>query len=186
MSTYYSFYAGKITTDGIFKVLGPYMINKDGEKKLTSFFWRSRSFIHWDDFNAHLIPIEDMDEEVKSFCIDGIDNNYSIGYWLSKAELSRMANDEPIRGYLPIKEAVMLVQSNYDPEVIEWEIGKPIPSEIVAGMTEAERGNYAFVSYIDRGAAEYQAAKIIDTLNEFEDDFMLNEGEQFGVIVQVA
>lgn len=186
MSTYYSFYAGKITTDGIFKVLGPYMINKDGEKRLHSFFWRSRSFIRWDDFNACPIPIEKMDEEVRKFCVDGIDTDYSIGYWISAAELLRMANDEPIRGYLPVKEAIMLVQSNYDPEVIEWEISKPIPSEIVAGMTEAERGNYAFVSYIDRGAAEYQAAKIIDTLNEFEDDLMLNEGEQFGVIVQVA
>jgi len=186
MSTYYNFFAGKITTDGIFKVLGPYMINKDGEKKLHSFFWRSRSFICWDDFNAHLIPIEKMDEEVKNFCIDGIDIDYSIGYWISADELRRMANGEPIRGYLPIEEAIALVRSNYDPEVIEWEISKPISPEITAGMTEVERDKYAFVSYIDRGSAEYQAAKIIDTLNEFEEYLMLNEGEQFGVIVQVA
>ncbi len=195
MSTYYNFYAGKKNKDGIFEFVGPYLKNNNGELKISPLFWRSRSFIKWDKFDAIQISVEKMSEEVAELCADEslvmFDNGgvkkYSIGYWISLATLKSLGSDEPIRGFLPVEEATQLIASQYDPEFIEWEMeSNPIPAEAIAGMSNEERSKYSFVSYIDRSSVAYQANFIYRALGEYDDYYLIDEGEEFGVIVQVA
>ena len=195
MSTYYNFYAGKKNKDGIFEFVGPYLKNKNGELKISSLFWRSRSFIKWDEFDAIKIPVEKMSEEVAELCADegfaAFDNDevkkYSIGYWIPLTTLKILENDEPIRGFLPVEEAAQLIASKYDPEFIEWEMeSRPIPAEAVAGMSNEERSKYSFVSYIDRSSVAYQANFIYRALIEYDHCYLVDENEELGVIVQVA
>ena len=184
-----------IRKDGIVEFVGPYLKNKDGELKISPLFWRSRSFIKWNEFDAIQIPVEKMSEEVAELCADeslvAFDNGevkkYSIGYWIPLGTLKSLGNDEPIRGFLPVEEATQLIASKYDPEFIEWDMeSNPIPAEAVAGMSNEERSKYSFVSYIDRTSVAYQANFIYRALVEYDDYYLLNDGEEFGVIVQVA
>lgn len=195
MSTYYNFYAGKKNKDGIFEFVGPYLKNKNGELKISPLFWRSRSFIKWDEFDAIQIPVEKMSEEVVELCADesfaafdnGETKKYSIGYWIPLTTLKILENDEPIRGFLPVEEATQLIASKYDPEFIEWDMeSNPIPAEAVAGMSNEERSKYSFVSYIDGTSVAYQANFIYRALMEYDSYYLINEDEEFGVIVQVA
>lgn len=195
MSTYYNFYAGKENKDGIFEFVGPYLKNKNGELKISSLFWRSQSFIKWNEFDAIQIPVEKMSEEVAELCADegfaAFDNSeakkYSIGYWIPLTTLKSLESDEPIRGFLPVEEAIQLVASKYDPEFIEWNMeSNPIPAEAIAGMSNEERSKYSFVSYVDRSSVAYQANFIYRALVECDSYYLIDEGEEFGVIVQVA
>ena len=53
MSTYYMFYAGKRNKEtGAVDVIGPYYKDKNGEFKIECLYCRSRSFIHWEDFEG--------------------------------------------------------------------------------------------------------------------------------------
>lgn len=192
MSTYYNFYMGKQNKDGQYEFIGPYIKNKEGKIKVEPLFWRSRSFIHWDDFDPYAsgIAVEKMTDEVKEICAwEGLFDTdiVSYGYWIPLEKLILLADDEPIRGFLPIEEAKGLVASGYDCEYIEWIMESTVlPSEVVAGMTNEERSKYSFVSYIDRGSTKYQAAFILKAINEYPEWNTLNEGEELGVIVQIG
>lgn len=195
MSTYYNFYAGKKNKDGIFEFVGPYLKNKNGELEISTLFWRSRSFIRWDGFDAIQIPVEKMSEEVAELCAsesfaafnNGEVEKYSIGYWIPLSTLKSLGSDEPIRGFLPVEEAIQLIASNYDSEFIEWNMeGNPIPAEVIAGMSNEERSKYSFVSYIDKFSVAYQANFIYCALVEYDDYYLIDESEEFGTIVQVG
>lgn len=197
MSTYYNFYAAKKNKDGMYEFIGPYLKNKDGELKIEPFFWRSRSFINFDEFNAYSIPVDKMTNEVKEMCTEesypffSEENEkkeyYSIGYWIPYDKLNSLADDEPIRGFLPVDEAAALIASKYDPEYIEWGLeSAPVSAEMIAGMTEEKRSEYSFVSYVDRSSTAYQANFIVHALSEYEDWERIGDGETYGVIVQVA
>ena len=197
MSTYYNFYAAKKNKDGMYEFIGPYLKNKDGELKIEPFFWRSRSFIHFDDFDAYPIPVDKMTDEVKEVCAEegfssfseeGEETQYySIGYWIPYDKLSSLANDEPIRGFLPVNEAAALIASKYDPDYIEWELeSTPISAEVMVGMAEEKRSEYSFVSYVNRYSTAYQANFIFHALSEYEDWQRIEDEETYGVIVQVG
>lgn len=197
MSTYYNFYAAKKNKEGMYEFIGPYLKNKDGELKIEPFFWRSRSFIHFDGFDAYPIPVDKMTDEVKEMCTEesyplfSEENEekkyYSIGYWISYNKLSSLASDEPIRGFLPVDEAAALIASKYDPEYIEWGLeSTPISAEVMVGMAEEKRSEYSFVSYVNRSSTAYQANFIFHTLGEYEEWQHIDDGETYGVIVQVA
>lgn len=193
MSTEYNFYAGKKNKEGKYEFLGPYFKNVDGEMKIDTLFWRSQSFIKWDEFEAIQIPVEKMDTEVAEYCsynLDWSDDKnkvYSYGYWISYKDLLKKAKDGPIRGFLPIEEAQALIVSNYDPEFIEWGMeSQPVPAEFIAGLTNEERSKYGFVSYIDHNTIGYQANFIARALDEYGQYGKVDEDETYGVIVQVG
>lgn len=191
MSTYYNFYAAKKNKDGMYEFIGPYLKNKDGELKIEPFFWRSRSFINFDEFDAYPIPVDKMTDEVKEICAEESwteeKQYYSIGYWIPYDKLSSLASDEPIRGFLPVDEAAALIASKYDPEYIEWGLeSTPISAEVMVGMAEEKRSEYSFVSYVNRSSTAYQANFISHALSEYEDWQRIEDGETYGVIVQVG
>lgn len=204
MSTYYNFYAAKKNKDGMYEFIGPYLKNKDGELKIEPFFWRSRSFINFDEFDPYPIPVDEMTDEVKEMCTEECfsffperneeenkekseeEQYYSIGYWIPYDKLSSLASDEPIRGFLPVDEAAALIASKYDSEYIEWGLeSTPIPAEVMVGMTEEKRSEYSFVSYVNRSSTAYQAHFIFHALSEYEDWQRIEDEETYGVIVQV-
>ena len=197
MSTYYNFYAAKKNKDGMYEFIGPYLKNKDGELKIEPLFWRSHSFIHFDEFDAYPIPVNKMTDEVKEICTEESfslfpekseeKQYYTIGYWIPYDKLSSLADDEPIRGFLPVDEAAALISSKYDPEYIEWGLESiPISAEVMVGMTEEKRSEYSFVSYINRSSTAYQANFIFRALSEYEDWQRIDDEETYGVIVQVC
>jgi len=61
MSTYYGFYPA-VMRDGKLELIGQY-INVNGEMKLEPVLCRSRSFIHFDEFEAALLPLSMMTDE---------------------------------------------------------------------------------------------------------------------------
>lgn len=191
MSTYYTAYLGKKTKDGIYEIIGPYVYDKSGKLKLNSIWWRSQSFIRWDEWEAYNIPAESFGEKASEICVDdfGSGKKWSIGYWISAKEIYAKASCEPIRGFLPIEEAQILISSNYDREYISWEMeSKPLRAELVAGMSDSERSKYSFVSYIDYESKEYHMWEIATILNGYEDYMLIDEdkGEEFGIIFQVG
>ena len=191
MSTYYNAYLGKKTKDNQYEIIGPYVYNKNGEQKLNSIWWRSRSFIRWDEWGAYNIPINSFGEKARELCVDdfGNEKRWSIGYWISAKEIHAKASCEPIRGFLPIEEAQMLIASNYDIEYISWDMeSKPLRAEFIAGMSDSERSKYSFVSYIDFDSVEYHMWEISCILKGYDDYSLVDRenGEEFGVIFQVA
>lgn len=191
MSTYYSAYLAKKTKDGMYEIIGPYVYNKDGELKISSIWWRSRSFIRWEQWEAINIPVEKMGDKTKELCMDdfGEGKVWSIGYWIPAKEIYAKGSCEPIRGYLPVEEARDLIATNYDIEYISWEMEtRPLSAEFVAGMSDSERSKYSFVSYIDYESVEYHMWEISRILNGYEDYQMVDfeNGEEFGVIFQVG
>lgn len=191
MSTYYSAYLGKKTKDGKYEIIGPYVYNKNNELKLNSMWWRSQSFIHWDDWPVEKISIEAMGEKTKEICVyeSGFNDDevWSIGYWIPASKIYANGSCEPIRGYLPVEEAQGLIAANYDQEYISWELEeRPLSAEFVAGMTDSERSKYSFVSYVDYSSTKYHMWEVSRILNGYEEYGLLNEDEELGVIFQVG
>lgn len=189
MSTYYTAYLGKKTKDGVYEIIGPYVYDKSGKLKLNSIWWRSRSFIRWNEWEVYNIPVDSFGEKARELCVDdfGNEKKWSIGYWISAKEIYAKASCEPIRGFLPVEEAQVLINSNYDKEYISWDMeSKPLRAEFIAGMSDSERSKYSFVSYIDYESKEYHMWEIATILNGYEDYMLIDEGEEFGVIFQVG
>ena len=191
MSIYYSAYLGKKTAEGKYEVIGPYVYNKDNDFQLKNIWWRSQSFISWDEWPVNLISIEDMGEKAKELCVEdslfgGPDR--SIGYWIPAHIIYEKGSCEPIRGYLPVEEARVLIENNYDQEYISWGMGKPVSAEFVAGMADSERSKYSFVSYVDYNSTKYHLWELGRILNGYEEYYLIDEnaGEELGVIFQVA
>lgn len=188
MSTYYNAYLAKRTNEGIYEIIGPCITDNMGDKSLFPMWWRSHSFMHWDEWDTKNIPISKMGENTMRLCAVDFDDDkqYSIGYWISASDISKKASCEPIRGYLPVEEARMLIASGYNNEYISWEMeSKPISAEFVAGLSDNERAKYSFVSYIDYESVEYQMWELNTILNGVESYHIINEGEELGVIFQV-
>ncbi len=191
MATYYSAYLGKKTKDGIYEIIGPYLLTKDGKIELQSMWWRSQSFIRWREWEAFNIPIDKLGTKAAEICtVDGFwdeDERYSIGYWIPAKDIYAKGSCGPIRGYLPVDEAAALIASNYDQEYISWSMeSKPLSSEVMAGMSDAKRNEYSFVSYIDYESIEYHMWELSCILIQYEDYRLVNEGEELGVIFQVG
>lgn len=191
MSTYYTAYLAKKTKKNIYEIIGPYVINKHYEVRLDSLWWRSRSFIRWEEWEVFHIPPENLGEEAQKVCItNGLfneDKKYSTGYWISDKEIYRKGSCEPTRGYLPIDEAAALINSRYDQEFISWNMEhKPISSEVLAGMSDTKRNEYSFVSYIDYESPEYHLWELGRILNGYSDYNLIEDDEEFGVIFDVG
>ena len=190
MSTYYSAYLGKKTKDGMYEIIGPYVMNKDGKLKIESLWWRSRSFINWNDWDAYNIPVEKLGEKAHELCVsEGIfsDKEYSIGYWVPAEDIYRNGSCEPIRGYLPVDEAAALIASGYDQDYISWSMeSTPLSAEVMAGMTDSKRNEYSFVSYIDYGTTHYHMWELGRIIAEYEHYRLVEDDEEFGVIFQVG
>lgn len=192
MSTCYSAYLGKKTKEGIYEVIGSYVYDKKDHLKINSIWWRSQSFIRWNDWEAMPIPVDKFGARAEKLCVEdfgGTDRKYSIGYWISEREIYARGSCEPIRGFLPIEEARSLIASGYDQEYISWGLSDlPLSAEFVAGLSDSERSKYSFVSYIDRESVEYHMWELGCILRGYEDYNLVNEdeGEEFGVIIQVG
>ena len=190
MSTYYSAYLGKKTKYGIYEIIGPYILNNEGELQLDSLWWRSQSFIHWDEWDVVNIPINKLGEKAYEKCAtEGLwegGEKYSIGYWISAAKIYRKGSCEPIRGYVPVEEAAALITSGYDQDYITWTMSKPIPSDFLVGLTEAKRKEYSFVSYVDYSSTQYHMWELGRILNGYDEFNLLEDEEELGVIFQVG
>lgn len=192
MSTYYSAYLAKKKANGHYEVIGPYVYNKDGELKCESFWWRSRSFIHWDDFDALQIPVELFDgDTTKELMVSnmgwGDSQDYSIGYWLPAKEIYARSSGEPVRGFLPVDEARGLIESNYDMDYISWGMESlPVSAEFIAGLSDSERNKYSFVSYMDYQSQKYHFWELGRVLSNFESYMLVEDNEEYGVLFQVG
>ena len=190
MSTYYSAYLGKKTKDGIYEIIGPYIVNKDGKSELSYLWWRSQSFIRWREWDTYNIPIEKLGREARNECaIMGIfsEEEYSCGFWISAKEIYTKGSCSPVRGYLPIDEAAELIASNYDQDYISWSmVREPISAEVLAGMSDSKRNEYSFVSYIDYESTEYHMWELGRILNGYNEFSLLEEGEELGIIFRVG
>ena len=190
MSTYYSAYLGKKTKDGIYEIVGPYTVNKDGKSELSSLWWRSQSFIRWREWDAYNIPIEKLGREARNECATmGIfsEKEYSCGFWISAKEIYMKGSCGPIRGYLPIDEAAELIASNYDQDYISWAMTRePISAEVLAGMSDSKRNEYSFVSYIDYESTDYHMWELGRILNGYDEFALLEDGEELGIIFRVG
>lgn len=190
MSTYYSAYLGKKTKDGIYEIVGPYVVNKDGKSELSSLWWRSQSFIHWNEWEVVNIPENKLGEKAYENCTsEGIwedSKRYSIGYWIPAKEIYRKGSCEPVRGYVPIQEAAELIASGYDQDYISWSMSRPIPSDFLVGLSEEKRNEYSFVSYIDYSSTQYHMWELGRILNGYDEFELLGDGEELGIIFRVG
>lgn len=190
MATYYSAYLGKKTSEGIYEIIGPYVLNSKGDLRISSLWWRSQSFIRWREWDTYNIPIEKLGREAYNKCaIEGLfsEKEYSCGFWISAKEIYMKGSCDPVRGYLPIDEAAELIASNYDQDYISWSmVRKPISAEVLAGMSDSKRNEYSFVSYIDYESTEYHMWELGRILSGYEDCNLIKEGEELGVIFQVG
>ena len=193
MATYYSAYLAKKTNDGIYEIIGPYVLTKDNEVRIKCLWWRSQSFIRWNEWESLHIPVEKLGEEAAKLCAedsvwsDDVEKKYSIGYWIPAKEIYRRGSCEPIRGYLPVEEAAALIRSGYDQDFISWSMEQePISAEVLAGMSDSRRNEYSFVSYIDYESTRYHMWELGRILNGYESYDLIEDGEELGVIFQVG
>lgn len=191
MSTYYSAYLSKKTKDGLYEIIGPYVLNKEEKIELKAIWWRSQSFIKWREWETLNIPVNKMGKKAHEICaaegIWGDGKEYSIGYWVPAKEIYTRGSCEPIRGYLPIEEAAALVASGYDQEFISWSMESiPLSAEVLAGMVDDERRKYSFVSYMDFESTEYHMWELGRILCGYNDYDLVENGEELGVIFQVG
>ena len=189
MAIYYNAYIGKKTADGFYDIIGPFVYDKEGKLNLHTAWWRSQSFIHWDacDWDARHIPVEKMRGITYDMCVENF--NISYGYWIPAKNIYANGSCEPIRGYLPVEDARVLIESNYDQEYISWGIeNKPLAAEFVAGMTDTERDKYTFVSYIDYESPKYHMWELSRILSGYEEYDLIkeDEGEELGIIFQIG
>lgn len=194
MAIYYNAYIGKKTADGFYDIIGPFVYDKEGELILRAAWWRSQSFIHWDayDWDARNIPVEKMRDVTYDMCVEtNFDKTkkFSYGYWIPAKSIYMNGSCEPIRGYLPVEDASALIESNYNQEYISWGMeNKPLAAEFVAGMTDAERSKYSFVSYIDYESPKYHMWELGRILDGYEEYTLIkeDEGEELGIIFQIG
>lgn len=194
MAIYYNAYIGKKTADGFYDIIGPFVYDKEGELNLQAAWWRSQSFIRWGVYNwdAQNIPVEKMRDVTYDMCVEmNFDETkkFSYGYWIPAKNIYANGSCEPIRGYLPVEDARVLIESDYDQEYISWGMeNKPLAAEFVTGMTDAERDKYTFVSYIDYESPQYHMWELSRILNGYEECDLIkeDEGEELGIIFQIC
>ena len=66
MSTYYDFYAARVTDEDMIEAIGPY-VRFGEENRLVPIVSRSRSFIHWNEFGAWVLPVSKIPEYQQEF-----------------------------------------------------------------------------------------------------------------------
>ena len=189
MSTYYDFYVGeKDRKSGEIDIVGPY--KKENEKFVLKFVLdpiisRSRSFIEWDGFEAFLIPVDKMSEELKrvgSVSFEDGTEPYSLTYWIDAAHV-RAQKSAIIRGWIKRKDAVVLAQSKYDLDFIHGQLQTPLSDEAYNFLSDEDKDEYTYVCYEDVLSADYIKAR----LNEFVDfDVYEDNDKEYGIIVIVS
>ena len=196
MSTYYMFYAGKRNKEtGAVDVIGPYYKDKNGEFKVECLYCRSKSFIHWEDFEEKAIGINVSIASADLQKLVGYDKadkgaragwNYLLCEWLPMSEVWVDPNDIVIRGYLTHNEMEMLIRTDYSPDVIEYELSGVLPAEVYAEMSAEDRAEYGHVGYINRNSVEYICNVLSEAVSEISEFAVLNENEEFGLIMVIG
>ena len=195
MSVYYNFYVGKRNkkTNEV-DIVGPYYKISTGEIKIKPVLSRSRSFIEWDDFVERIedFDIRDASKELQD--IVGYDKSnkdarpgwdYCYAYWISN-DWSVGINDIVTRGYLSHEERSELIKSNYDSDVIEFNVSQPINAEVYAEMSEDDRAKYGYIAYINPYSADFICQILSIVSDKMEFDIEYNPGEELGFIVVVC
>lgn len=186
MSTYYSFYIGKRNREtGDTEALGPY-IKQDGVFCLNSVFERSSSFIEWDEFCSYSIKADKLNGDiVDKATIDNGVRKLSIAQWVPFDELS----DEDIvtRGYSSIGDITRLVRSNYNIDLINWEIAEPLPAEAYAEMSQKEKDMYGHVAFVNTNSFIYISRILKEIVSKwYYRDYLDDAKEELGFIVVVG
>ena len=168
MSTYYDFFAARITDEDMIEAIGPY-IRSGEEYRLVPIVSRSRSFIHWDEFGAWALPVSRIPEHQQEIFTDegwNDDERHSIAYFITYDEVASMAGDGLIRGYVTLDELDAVTRSNYDPDTF-WDLWVRSP-ETIAEMDAEMRKQYGHIAFIDRFSTEYICRQLIDAVDPIE------------------
>ena len=168
MSTYYDFFAAKITEEDMIEAIGPY-IRSGEEYRLVPIISRSRSFIHWDEFGAWALPVNRIPEHQQEIFTDegwNDDERHSIAYFITYDEAASMAGDGLIRGYVTLDELDTVIRSNYDPDTF-WDLWVRSP-ETIAEMDAETRKQYGHIAFIDRCSTEYICRQLIEAVDPIE------------------
>ena len=195
MSVYYDFYIGKRNkkTNKI-DVVGPYYKISTGEIKIKPVLSRSRSFIEWDDFVERIedFDIRDASKELQDIVGYNKSNkdarpgwDYCHAYWISN-DWSIGINNIVTRGYLSHEERSELIKSNYDSDVIEFNVSQPIDAEVYAEMSEDDRAKYGYIAYINPYSADFICQILSIVSDKMEFDIEYNPGEELGFIVVIC
>lgn len=195
MSICYDFYIGKRNkkTNEI-DIVGPYYKISTGETKIKPVLSRYGSFIEWDDFVERIedFDIRDASKELQD--IVGYDKSnkdarpgwdYCHAYWVSN-DWSVGINDIVTRGYLSHEERNELIKSNYDSDVIEFNVSQPIDAEVYAEMSEDDRAKYGYIAYINPYSASFICKILSIVSDKMEFDIEYNPGEELGFIVVIC
>lgn len=180
MSTYYSFYAGKLK-DGKISFLGPFIKTDEGEFEKTPILYRSRSFIDTDDFSVMGQKLtSDMlaEGDVATICSD-----FEHATWrcIPYREVVGKAGDGLVKGYATFDQLSAAIACNYD-LFGDWMY--PIyPPEVVAEMPAEERRKYGHIAYIDTMSTEYLCGLLMQISDPY--DYGAEE-EDFVFLMQIA
>lgn len=175
MSTYYMFYLARKVNDSI-KVVGPAVLTENGRFKIKPGIIRSRSFIHWEDWDfMDFLPIEEMSDD--NFTRDLCTSDHSWGsepniqsnaYYCSFAEIARQAEKHNWGlkvGYTSLNEVDYVAKNNYCLEN-KYEI-EFCSADMVAELQPEQRKDYGKVAFLETNSVGYIANQIVNAFHEF-------------------
>jgi len=167
MSTYYDFYAAVKKNDKI-EAIGPY-IRKEGEYRLVPIVSRSRSFIHFDEFDYWDLPIEKMiDDQIQFFTCEGWtgEERRSIACYIPYEDIRAMADDGLVQGYVTLDELNAVAANDYSQDSL-WDVWVKTP-EMIAEMDSETRKEYGHIAYIDHCSTGYICSQLINAVDPYE------------------
>lgn len=168
MSTYYEFYLGIMKDDKI-EAIGPYF-KQDGVYHLRPILERSRSFINWNEFDSWPLPVEKMAADQISFFSteswDDSEERQSIAKYIPYDEISDMADDGLVQGYVTLDELDAAAENDYHMDVL-WDLWVRTP-QMVAEMDPETRKQYGHIAYIDHLSTGYICRQLLNAVDQFE------------------
>ena len=175
MSTYYTFYAAKISQDNEIKILGPFAIDKDDKFQLFPILSRSRSFINIDEFDSFCYPVNEsmLSKEELSKLHESAEFYNGMYYYLPYSDVKGHATNGLVRGYATLDQIKYAAECGYD-LFCDWMY--PIyPPEVAAEMPPEEKKKYGQISYIDTMSTGYLCEQLILHADPWNYDISENE-----------
>lgn len=80
----------------------------------------------------------------------------------------------------------MLIRTEYSLDVIEYELSNVLPAEVYAEMGAEDRAEYGHVGYINKNSTEYICNALSEAVSEISEFAVLNENEEFGLIMVIG